>query len=129
MGDSERQLEADLPATTLAPSAARRMLEQLLVASGQSHLADDARLVISELVTNAIRHASNSTTLHLALHVDGDGTLRAAITDSSALAPMVRELAIEDEAGRGMQIVQQLTTRWGVEQDRSGGKQVWVELR
>jgi anti-sigma regulatory factor (Ser/Thr protein kinase) len=124
---------ADLPATSLAPVVSRRLVEQLLLAWDQPHLdrlAEDARLVVSELVTNAVVHAGDSGgALQLDVRADQNGCLYIAVIDASSAAPVVRELTGDGEDGRGLHIVQQLGARWGVEPDGEGGKRVWIELR
>ncbi|MEQ7129525.1 hypothetical protein ABN034_34065, partial [Actinopolymorpha sp. B11F2] len=69
MSDTTWWAQADLPPTEHAPRAARRILEELLHVWDQPHLdalAEDARLVISELVTNAVLHGGdNPNALHL----------------------------------------------------------------
>ncbi|MEQ7129469.1 ATP-binding protein, partial [Actinopolymorpha sp. B11F2] len=93
---------------------------ELLHVWDQPHLdalAEDARLVISELVTNAVLHGG-----------DNPNALHLAITDGSLNPPVVQELTSHAEHGRGLAIIEQLTTRWGIEPDGTGGKRVWVEL-
>ena len=132
MANVQRRIQADLPPTRRAPAAARALLDELLHAWGErdhDDLADDARVVVTELVTNAVLHAGGDGTLHLEISAGDDGTLVAVVVDGSAGRPVPRDPTTSDEGGRGLQIVDHLASRWGVEEIESGGKQVWAELR
>jgi anti-sigma regulatory factor (Ser/Thr protein kinase) len=91
-------------------------------------LTETALLLVSELVTNAIRHGSPP--VRLSLHLDRPGPLRVEVTDSSPVGPIVGPAVEADQTGgRGLVIVQQLAARWGsyVSGTRLG-KTVWFEL-
>ena len=82
-----------------------------------------AELVVSELVTNAVRYAQSKISLRLVL----EGGLFCEVLDDSAAAPRLRQAAEDDERGRGLQVVSQVAQRWGTR--RTGtGKVVWCEL-
>jgi anti-sigma regulatory factor (Ser/Thr protein kinase) len=87
---------------------------------------DDAafvtELVVSELVTNAIRHAEPPIQLRL-IH---DNTLICEVSDGSNTAPHLRRARTYDEGGRGLLLVAQLTQRWGTRQSTLG-KTIWAE--
>ncbi len=86
---------------------------------------DDVVLVTSELVTNALEHTPHP----MALTVERrDRRLRLEVSDGSAVLPIVRDLDRERPHGRGMFIIQHLTTDWGAESHPDGGKTVWVEF-
>lgn len=121
-------MTVDLAANAQAVPAARKLLRQLLAAWSHTRLLDDASIVLSELVTNAVQHAHGTLNLHLGLHGDSDGALQIAVEDSSNLLPVVKAVPIDSEAGRGMRLVQRLSVRWGVEIRPDGGKLVWAEL-
>lgn len=92
-------------------------------------LTETALLLVSELVTNAIRHGAPP--VRLSLHLDrGPGSLRVEVTDSSPAPPRVGATAEPDQTGgRGLMIVQQLAARWGSNVSASRlGKTVWFEL-
>jgi anti-sigma regulatory factor (Ser/Thr protein kinase) len=94
-------------------------------------LTETALLLVSELVTNAIRHGSPP--VRLSLHLDragGRGSLRVEVTDSSPAPPAVGASAEPDQtSGRGLFIVQQLAARWGSHVSATRlGKTVWFEL-
>lgn len=117
---------ADLPATPHAPAAARGLVRALLGAWELRDLADDASLVVSELVTNALVHAPGVDTFELEVVRRSRG-VRLSLADGSAVAPLVREMQHESEGGRGMRIVEALASGWGAD-EHHGGKRVWVDL-
>lgn len=82
-----------------------------------------AELVVSELVTNAIRYGAGPIQLRLIWH----DTLICEVSDSSNTAPHLRRARTFDEGGRGLFIVAQLAERWGTRQ-QSDGKTIWAEL-
>jgi serine/threonine-protein kinase RsbW len=86
---------------------------------------DDAALVLSELVGNAVRHAEGDT-VQVRLRRTAD-VLRIAVRDGSAAQPAPREASFEDESGRGMLIIEALSRRWGCE-PLAQGKIVWAEV-
>jgi serine/threonine-protein kinase RsbW len=86
---------------------------------------DDAALVLSELVGNAVRHATGST-MEVRLRRTGD-VLRIAVHDRSPAHPAPRDAAADDESGRGMLIIDALSSRWGWE-PRADGKVVWADV-
>jgi anti-sigma regulatory factor (Ser/Thr protein kinase) len=88
-------------------------------------LTADAELLISELTTNAIRHAGTDYSVVLAW--DGR-TLRGEITDRDPSPPRPRFPRTADEiGGRGLLLVDEVADRWGVE-SHPGGKSIWFEL-
>ena len=86
---------------------------------------DDAALVLSELVGNAVRHAEGDT-VQVRLHRRGE-VLRIAVLDRSAAAPVPRTASYDDEHGRGMAIIAALSVRWGWEPS-GAGKVVWADV-
>lgn len=106
---------------------ARRMLPGLLSRPARSDLGGDLDLVLSELVTNAIRHGGGCSRVEL--RATGR-TLRVIVTDARTRWPVVY-LADRSsrESGRGMLLVQAIARRWGVDRVRHRvGKAVWLEL-
>ncbi|WP_078900173.1 ATP-binding SpoIIE family protein phosphatase [Streptomyces sp. SBT349] len=87
-----------------------------------SELAFTAELVVSELVTNAIRHAGGPVGLRLIR----EDVLICEVTDPSNTQPRLRRAHATDEGGRGLFLVAQLTTRWGSRYGRRG-KTIWTE--
>lgn len=89
-------------------------------------LREDAELLVSELVTNAVLHTSGEVTLRLARLEDG---VRIEVEDAEP-APPVRLRENESAmTGRGLMLVATLSSAWGVEPAAAGGKTVWAELR
>jgi anti-sigma regulatory factor (Ser/Thr protein kinase) len=117
----------ELPLAESAVPAARRVVAALLQLWQATVRVADAELIISELVTNAIRHAGHSARLELDIAVEADGRVLLGLADGSALKPEIRELTGDQPTGRGMQIVERLAVAWGAD-DRPDGKRVWAEL-
>jgi two-component sensor histidine kinase len=87
-------------------------------------LADDAEWIATELVTNAVQHGRGSPRLSVCRK---DSGIEIAVFDSSRALPQVRNATVQDEGGRGLRIVDNLSSRWGVDTLR-GGKRVWAML-
>ena len=115
-----------LPPVPQAPAAARRLVVTLLALWGPADLVELAELVVSELVSNAVRHAGSDGDLELELTAGG-GRVFVSVADGSPTHPRVLPLDLERLGGRGMRLIDQVATAWGVE-DFIFGKRVWVEL-
>ena len=116
----------ELPAEDSAVGTARELATgQLTSWQAPAELLFTAELVVSELVTNAIRYGGGDT-VRLRLIRDGD-KLVCEVSDPSSTAPHLKRARYEDEGGRGLFIVAQLGTRWGV-RFTSQGKTIWTEL-
>ena len=118
-----------LPASRLSALAARDWASRSECAQRFPSLLDDALLLISELVTNAVMHGR--PTIVLAIGCDRDG-LRVYVRDGSATLPQPRDAGPGADGGRGMHLVGLLSHSWGVNpvDDAYGvGKEVWFELR
>jgi anti-sigma regulatory factor (Ser/Thr protein kinase) len=114
-----------------APRAARAFVAETLTAwNVQAYEVDAARLVVSELVTNAVLHARESPTISVGLRLT-DGAVRVLVTDGGLDEPERR--AQPDpwtaETGRGVWLVDAFADRWGTETHGRDGKTVWCELR
>ncbi|MGQ5653876.1 SpoIIE family protein phosphatase, partial [Streptomyces sp. EKR5.2] len=108
----------------LAEVARARDLASLQLAHwGLPEAAFLAELVVSELVTNAIRYGGSPVQLRLIRH----DTLICEVSDGAHTAPHLRRARTFDEGGRGLFIVAQLAERWGTRQ-QSDGKTIWAEL-
>ena len=108
-----------------SPAAARRFVSATLSVWGCSLVADEALLVTSELITNAIVHASSSPELVLrftgtALHVE--------VRDRSTASPTPHDAEPGDVGGRGLAMIDRIASAWGVTPIAGGGKAVWVDL-
>jgi anti-sigma regulatory factor (Ser/Thr protein kinase) len=106
---------------------ARRWMVEICETSDLDELSDNAALLVSELVTNAVLHARTGCVV--VAEVDGD-SLRVEVIDgagdSAAVAPGGARLSAE--GGRGLVIVDVVATAWGVD-EHSAGKSVWFSLR
>jgi anti-sigma regulatory factor (Ser/Thr protein kinase) len=112
------------PAPSSAASA-RHFVERTLGGWGCAAFVEAARLLVSELVTNAVLHARTDITVVLRMTADG---VRVEVHDGSQVAPVVRHYEDEAMTGRGLALVDELASKWGVDRD-TGGKAVWFELR
>jgi anti-sigma regulatory factor (Ser/Thr protein kinase) len=108
-----------------AAAKARRTLHDLC-RQVPGHLLYDAELLTSEIVTNAVKHATGILTI--AIECDGR-QLAVAVSDDSPDQPVVRKARGEDIGGRGMQLVDRLAAVWGSKPGPGGkGKVVWFKL-
>jgi anti-sigma regulatory factor (Ser/Thr protein kinase) len=113
-----------LQPNTDAPGRARRWLAEWCAQWGCADLEDDAALLLSELVTNAVTHARTTITVSARF---GAGALRVAVADRQPGDVRPRPAAPGADSGRGLAIVQALSEEWGVQALR-GGKFVWFTL-
>ncbi|MFC9604753.1 ATP-binding protein [Streptomyces niveus] len=113
-----------LVAVPEAVRRARGFVVTRLRSWGAMGVLDDTLLVASELVTNAARAAG---LVALQLRIAGP-SLYVEVWDDVPGVPEVRHLVADAEGGRGLLLVEALTTRWGVCRPRAGGKVVWAEL-
>jgi anti-anti-sigma regulatory factor/anti-sigma regulatory factor (Ser/Thr protein kinase) len=122
--------ELRLAPTPTAPAAARLYVRDVLqywrLALPGEEVIDRAELLADELVTNAVLHAR--TSLRLRLELRGD-LLHIGVHDASPRLLRVVRDDPDSETGRGLRLVEQLATAWGVHQGRDGGKVVWCTLR
>jgi serine phosphatase RsbU (regulator of sigma subunit)/anti-sigma regulatory factor (Ser/Thr protein kinase) len=106
-----------------APGRARRLARGALARWGLEEMTDSVELLVSEVVTNAVRYASRPVTLRL-LRTD---VLRCEVGDDVPQLPRLRQARATDEGGRGLFLVNRLARRWGATR-LSTGKVVWFEL-
>ncbi|RPE46020.1 PAS domain S-box-containing protein [Streptomyces sp. Ag109_O5-1] len=111
-----------LPSDQTAARSARCMAARQLDEWGLGDLEDATKLIVSELVTNAVRHGSGRITLRLIRHQ----VLTCEVFDASACSPRLRSARTSDENGRGLFLVAQVSRRWGF-RSVAGGKVVWAE--
>ncbi|MET7454766.1 ATP-binding protein [Streptomyces sp. NPDC005574] len=90
-------------------------------------LADLAALLVSELVTNALRHATGPIGVSLVRPAVPGDVLRVEVSDPIPDPPRERAARPEDESGRGLQLVAHTSRRWGT-RPGGAGKTVWFEL-
>lgn len=104
---------------------ARRFVVDRCVEWGRSSVADDAAMVVSELVANALVHVRSACELTVGLRGD---VLRIDVADHGGGMPDVQRAASDDDHGRGLLLVSILCVAWGTE-PHGDGKSVWAELR
>jgi anti-sigma regulatory factor (Ser/Thr protein kinase) len=123
----DEALELTLPAGPNAASAARGALTRRFSTSLTVGALDDARLLVTELISNSLRHAAMRSGDRVSLHAwVRDGLVRVEVRDPGRNGPVrMREPAPHD-GGYGLLLVQRLSRRWGVE--RNDETVVWFEL-
>ncbi|MEU4426015.1 ATP-binding protein [Actinoplanes sp. NPDC024001] len=114
----------DLPLSRDAPAAARRAVTAVLGGWGfrDPDWLDEAAVVVSELVTNAVRHGGGCVALHVEAH---DDVVIVSVADGSSVVPRRRDP--DGVGGRGIALIEALSAGWIV-QNHEGGKRVRVEL-
>ena len=110
------------PAEVTSVAAARRFVSGELADLGTR--LETVVLLVSELATNAVRHATSA--FELSIH-RSDGQVRVEVADEGAGAPTQQAHDIDAPSGRGLQIVEALADEWGVT-DRHPGKVVWFTV-
>jgi anti-sigma regulatory factor (Ser/Thr protein kinase) len=114
-----------LPVSLESAAAARRFTDDTLVSWGVGPpWSETARLLVTELVTNAVLHAATPAELVVDL---SDGRLRIEVRDDEGRRPVVGRPGPDDVHGRGLVIVDAMADRWGVD-EAPIGKTVWFEL-
>ncbi|WP_439678390.1 SpoIIE family protein phosphatase [Embleya sp. MST-111070] len=109
-------------ADPMAVATARQAVAEQLGVWGLEEMAFTTELIVSELLTNAVRYAGGPIGLRLVR----DAALVCEITDPSNTQPRLRRAHWTDEGGRGLFLVAQLSTRWGCRYGRQG-KTIWAE--
>ncbi|KUN89891.1 protein phosphatase [Streptomyces bungoensis] len=111
-----------IPADPAAVSDARAWATRHLTAWGLDDLLFPTELIVSELVTNAIRHGRPPAELRLIRH----HVLVCEVTDSNTSQPRLRRARTTDEGGRGLFLIAQLAERWGCRHGQNR-KTIWSE--
>ncbi|MFH9086661.1 SpoIIE family protein phosphatase [Streptomyces sp. NPDC017673] len=120
---ADRVADLELPPDPAMVAHARTDTERQLTDWGLSDLSFSAALVVSELVTNSIRYATGPVMLRLIR----DRCLLCEVSDNAHTAPHLRRARRDDEGGRGLFLVAQMSQRWGTRYTASG-KTIWAEL-
>ena len=126
-------LDLSLPATTAAPGEARAAVTEWLACGHQDELTtDNVRLLVTELVSNGVRHARTPGDDPLRLHAAIETTILRielwnAGTDGTVALTAPRLSDATDNGGFGLNLVAMLSSDWGVDRD-AHGTTVWLEL-
>jgi len=123
---TERILRLALPPDVPAVRLARQATRDALAAWQLDHLEDHAVLIVSELVTNAVRHAVDTGAVGLEL-TSAPTWLRVEVQDGDPHWRAMDRLDDCDESGFGFVLVDSLADRWGVRRV-CAGKAVWAEF-
>ena len=102
-----------LPGTPYSVQMARFYIRAALSYHDLSSYAEDAEMVTSEIMTNAVKHAGAQTIGLELTSLEGSKAVAIVVTDPSPLPPVTLDLADGAERGRGLHIVAALSTRWG----------------
>ena len=104
--------------------AARRLVRELVTVAGRTDLVDDAELLVSEVVTNALIHAGSPIRVRGQV---GRRGIRVEVSDASPHHPALRDYANTAGTGRGLGLLVELVDDWGVASGEVG-KTVWFEV-
>ncbi len=115
----------DLAAAPESVSAGRDFLAKTLSSWGYAEAMDNARLLLSEVLTNAVQHGQGPIGVHLC-RTDADLTVE--ISDHSPALPQPRQAGEDEESGRGLLLVRALADDWGV-RPTDAGKTTWFSLK
>jgi anti-sigma regulatory factor (Ser/Thr protein kinase) len=111
-----------LEADPKAVPTSRQVLRAVLQGWEVPQLTDDATLIVSELVDNAVKHSSAIT---LVARPAPDGQVTLEVWDDNASPPVVRDVDFDSLDGRGLIVVEALASSWGW-RPADGGKVVWA---
>lgn len=114
-----REITVEVEPSVHAPRISRRRLNELRAALEPRF--GDVALVVSELVTNSVRHGDGSSSISVEVEASPDH-IRVEVVDQGPCFPK----SIDRKGGMGLDIIDQIADRWGV--DDHGGCRVWVEI-
>lgn len=110
-----------------AAGKARREIARLR-ADLDPPLLESVRLLVTELVTNSVRHAG-ADSVELAVLVGSDRVRVEIVNAGSAFEPVLREEDPSTDDGWGLFLVDRISDSWGVVEEDAGRQRVWFELR
>jgi len=102
------------------------VVERILSAGIAAEVADDAAVASAELLANAVQHGQPPVSICAVIQGDG---VRIEVQDTSSRLPMRLAPSTSNMTGRGLALVEALSSKWGVERLPDGSKTVWCELR
>ncbi|MFF4860122.1 ATP-binding protein [Streptomyces rubiginosohelvolus] len=112
-----------LPTSAIAARQARDLVRSVLRKWDMCEFVDDALLLVSELVTNALTHSHGP----LSVTMERGDSLRVTISDGSMTSPRPAVASVDDEHGRGLAMVAMVARSWGASPNGTG-KDMWFEL-
>jgi DNA-binding NarL/FixJ family response regulator len=119
------EVKAGLGADTASAGQARRFVDEVLSRWHCETVLDDVKLLVSELVTNAVVHAGSDVEVAVRLLAD---SVRIEVVDRSPASSLAAKSPTDDaESGRGLLLVETMASAWGVEPIERG-KSVWFEV-
>lgn len=113
-----------LPPDTASVAAARHYVEKVLSDWGVDGASWTCTQLISELATNAVIHARTEFVIEVSRHAD---VLRVCVQDASQVPPGLRRYAEDSTTGRGLRLVESMSSNWGVSKAPLG-KTIWFEI-
>jgi anti-sigma regulatory factor (Ser/Thr protein kinase) len=117
-----------VPSSPESVRIARLHVQAALGFHGLGEYADDAAVITSELVTNAVQHVGGTETIGIVVARLWDpAAVAVVVSDSSAQGPIKRETSADSEHGRGLQVVDALSAQWGWHHE-DGGKMIYAVL-
>jgi hypothetical protein len=118
-------LSVPLDHSSASPAVARARAEDYVSGWASKELCADLRLMVSELVTNAVLHGEPDVLLRVLVSANAD--IRVEVYDGSAVPPALRIGRHESTSGRGLQLIDAFSTAWGT-RPVAEGKVVWFEV-
>jgi anti-sigma regulatory factor (Ser/Thr protein kinase) len=127
----KRHSQLELGALASAVPCARLHVRHVLWEWGLSALTDDAALIVSELITNAVEASADGTVRFVTLTLAADAAcLSIGVWDASPHMPEPQPHEIDSDSGRGFEIVTMLSASISIIPDQDGpGKTIWAHLR
>lgn len=114
-----------VPSLPASVSRIRRFASAACSRVADGDLCETVELLVSEVATNALVHGAGD--VQVDVHTQGDA-IRIEVSDDSTALPVPRHAGLDGESGRGMALVEMLSSDWGTV-SRPGGKTVWFEVR
>jgi anti-anti-sigma regulatory factor len=121
-----RRVRVQLAGNAASAAHARHVVDQTCRAWGLEPLAETARLIASELVSNVVRHTNCAPSLRLEW---SGARFVVAVSDGDPRPPRLVDATPSDPSGRGLRLVAHASVHWGYSPTAAGGKVVWASLR
>lgn len=126
--DEESADSIVLPGQRQSVAVGRHWVVRAAVSRGITGMANQViELLSSELLANAVLHGPEGSAIGLQV-AHTEEVVRVSVSDAGVSSPVVMHTEPSALNGRGMAIVEAMSSRWGVDEHRDGGKTVWYEL-